>query len=205
MGRAVRDVKGLLLSGGMDSSALAYAEKPDCLLCIDYGQLAALSETAAASLVAEAVGKTLHRLRLDARDLGSGVMAGQSPSEGQPCAEWWPFRNQFVLTVAAMWGFRRGVDNWLIGTVAGDGESHADGRSDFVQAISGLTAMQEGRVAIHAPALQMTTVELIRSSSIPIELLVATHSCHVSNLACGQCRGCFKREGVLVELGLVQA
>lgn len=197
-------MRALLLSGGMDSSALVFLTSPDLAIAIDYGQLGAESELESAERIAGHVGVRLEVVRLDARALGGGVMAAQAPLADAPCPEWWPYRNQFLITVAAMRGYPLGVKELLFGAVATDGEAHADGRPEFFERLSRLTALQEGGMVVSTPAIAMTTTQLVHRSGIPIDLLVATHSCHTGDCACGQCRGCWKREKVLYELGLVK-
>jgi len=188
----------------MDSSALACLIRPEIGIAIDYGQLGGAAELASAERIAAHTGCRLEIVRVDARAIGGGVMAGQKPLANAPCPEWWPYRNQFVITVAAMRGYALGASELLFGAVASDGEAHADGRADFFEQLSRLLAMQEGGMRVRAPAITMTTTELVRRSSIPMDLLIGTHSCHTGDDACGQCRGCWKRESVLHDLGLVK-
>jgi 7-cyano-7-deazaguanine synthase len=61
--------------------------------------------------------------------------------------------------------------------------------------------LQEGSISIEAPAINLSTAELIQVSGIPPEQLAWAHSCHKSNFACGECRGCNKYFGVRKELG----
>jgi 7-cyano-7-deazaguanine synthase len=63
-------------------------------------------------------------------------------------------------------------------------------------------ACQEGGIRIHAPALKMTSHELVSISRIPMEALALTHSCHTGCLACGRCRGCQRRFTIFEGLGL---
>lgn len=49
----LRNKKAILLSGGMDSIALAYWLRPEVAITLDYGQKAAEAEIAAAARVAQ--------------------------------------------------------------------------------------------------------------------------------------------------------
>ena len=71
----------LLLSGGMDSIALAWAIRPELSLTIDYGQLAALGEIRSGKAVCAELGLDHRVLRIDCSSIGSGDMAGTPPSE----------------------------------------------------------------------------------------------------------------------------
>ena len=181
----------ILLSGGMDSIAVAYLHGPSLAITIDYGQLPAAGEIRAASAVAKELGMDHEVIRVDLRALGSGDMAGQAAIDVAPIPEWWPFRNQMLVTLAGMRGISLGVTRLLIGTVKAD-NSHADGRREFISAMDAVLRLQEGGLCLHAPAIDLTTEELVRTSGVPEQLLSWAHSCHVSEYACGVCRGCHK-------------
>ena len=192
--------RGLLLSGGMDSVALAYWLRPELAYTVDYGQLAADGEIRAASTVAAELGIPHRIVRVDCRSLGSGDMAGIKPASDAPVSEWWPFRNQLILTIAAAKALEDGVGELLMGSVKTDG-SHADGRPEFFVLADALFAFQEGRIRISAPGVAYDAIELVRRSGIPSSLLAWSHSCHVASLACGTCRGCVKHAETMKALG----
>ncbi|WP_440506100.1 7-cyano-7-deazaguanine synthase [Serratia nevei] len=60
----------LLLSGGMDSIAIAWWKRPDIALTLDYGQYAAEAEIRAASVTCKSLGIDHHIIRIDCRSLG---------------------------------------------------------------------------------------------------------------------------------------
>jgi 7-cyano-7-deazaguanine synthase len=190
----------LLLSGGQDSVALAYWLRPRWAITIDYGQVPAEAEVVAASAVCRDLGIEHVVVRVDCSALGSGDMAGTKPLEMAPVSEWWPYRNQLLLTLAAGSAISRGATELLIGTVSTD-SSHTDGTPEFIAAMDYLFALQEGSLRVRAPAIGMTSSELIRTSLIPMEVLAWAHSCHTSRWACGACRGCIKHKNVMHELG----
>lgn len=190
----------LLLSGGMDSVAIAWWRRPDLAITIDYGQRPAAAELRAAGAVCEALGIEHAIIRADLSALGSGDMAGTPRLAEAPVPEWWPFRNQMLVTLAAMLGIARGARRLLIGCLATDA-SHTDGSRPFVERMDDLLAMQEGGLRLEAPAIGLTAVELIRVSEVPADLLAWAHSCHVSEHACGACRGCQKHYETLEALG----
>lgn len=187
----VTTVKALLLSGGMDSIALAFWQRPELAFTVDYGQAPASAEIAAAKQVCEELGIGHHVIRADCSSLGSGDMANMTPLDIAPVPEWWPFRNQLLLTLAGMRAASLGVRTLLVGSVASDA-AHADGRAEFYSAIDVLMSLQEGAIRVEAPALGMTTAELVEQSGVPRPLLAWAHSCHIGTLACGACRGCVK-------------
>lgn len=191
---------GILLSGGMDSISLAWWKRPDIAFTINYGQLAAAAEVAASTSFCKYLGIPHFVLDVDCRALGSGDMAGAKADTHAPASDWWPYRNQMLVTLAAMKAISFGVTHLCLGTVRSDG-SHSDGTIEFVNAISTLMSLQEGGLTISAPAIELSTTELIKISGIPSDVLAWAHSCHKSNVPCGNCRGCNKYFEVLGEVG----
>lgn len=189
----------LLLSGGMDSIALAWWKRPEVAFTVDYGQLAAPAEVEAAGAVCKRLQIPHQILRFAGRELGSGDMAGAAPDAHAPASDWWPYRNQFLLTLVGMKAIGLGVQRLWVGTVASDG-GHQDGTPGFVSQISQLMKSQEGGVVVEAPAIGMSTSELVRVSGVSREVLAWAHSCHKAQVACGNCRGCNKYFQVWHEL-----
>lgn len=190
----------LLLSGGMDSLSLAWWKRPDLAITLNYGQLAAKAEIAASQAICDRLRIPHHVLEIDCRSLGSGDMAGSSADGLAPASDWWPYRNQMLVTLAAMKAISFGVTHLWLGTVKSDG-FHRDGTPEFMSAISQLMSLQEGGLLVEAPAIGFTTVELIRISDIPSDSLAWAHSCHKADVPCGNCRGCNKYFEVFEEVG----
>jgi 7-cyano-7-deazaguanine synthase len=189
----------ILLSGGVDSNAVAWWQRPEIAFTLDYGQLAAASEIGAAREIASLTGMHHEVVRVDCSSIGSGDMAGSSPDALAPVTEWWPYRNQLLVTLAAARGVALGVRRILVGAVVTDA-SHTDGTPAFFNALDALMRLQEGEITIEAPAITMSTVELVRVSGIPRDVLAWSHSCHTGPFACGGCRGCVKHFETMNEL-----
>jgi 7-cyano-7-deazaguanine synthase len=200
MGGASLIKRALLLSGGMDSTALAWGLRPDLAITVDYGQLAAAGEIRASAAVCDELGVQHRIIRVDCRCLGSGDMAGTDSMTFAPISEWWPFRNQLIITLGAAAALQDEMTCLAIGTVATDA-AHADGRREFFGAMNAVLQMQEGGLVLETPAIEDTTVSLCRRLSVPFEFLAWAHSCHVSERACGLCRGCCKHRESMRELG----
>ena len=192
---------GLLLSGGMDSIALAWWRRPEWAVTIDYGQKAAAAEKLAASQICKELRIDHEVITVDCSALGSGDLADTAPDSYANTSDWWPFRNQLLITLGCMRGITRQIQRLYIGTVKSDGESHRDGTMKFVACVDELVACQEGSLRIAAPAVNYTTVELIRVARVPPGLLAWAHSCHKAEIACGNCRGCNKYLATFAELG----
>jgi len=153
----------------------------------------------AATQVAQQLGLQHELLRVDCSELGSGDLSGKAPDAHAPATEWWPYRNQLLLTMCAAKAISLGVGEILIGTVASD-SFHKDGTPQFVQLMNDLLSYQEGGIRVSAPAISLTSAELVRMAGIPEELLFWAHSCHKAEYACGNCRGCNKYQYVMNEL-----
>jgi 7-cyano-7-deazaguanine synthase len=183
----------------MDSTALAWWLRPEVAYTVDYGQASAAGEIRAASAIAAAVGAHHTLIRVDCSSLGSGDLAGSAPLRLAPVPEWWPFRNQLLITLAGMQAVSDGVGSLLIASVRTDCQ-HIDGTAEFFTAADSIMSLQEGAIRVSAPALTLTTEELVRRSQIPADVLAWAHSCHTGPYACGSCRGCNKHYSVTQNL-----
>jgi 7-cyano-7-deazaguanine synthase len=183
---------------------LAAWQRPAGAVVVDYGQLPAQGERTAAHALGDALGLDVFDVAVDCRSIGGGLLADGEPMSDGPSPEWWPFRNQLIVTVAASFAIRRGFDTIVVGTVASDGERHVDGTQRFYENLDRLVAMQEGGLRVATPAIGMSSDELLATADICDKLLIRTHSCHVSNIACGTCPGCEKRQNVLARAGRLQ-
>jgi len=193
---------GILLSGGLDSLTLAYYQKPDIAFTIDYGQKAANAEIKASKKICSDLNIQHKIITIDISEIGSGDLLDTKDCNCAPKSDWWPYRNQLLLTTACGYILSKNipVKKILFGTVHSDAY-HKDGTKEFFTAFNKLLAQQEGDIQIVTPAIKMTTAELIKKSKITLEKISWAHSCHKSNFACGQCRGCFKHQNTMDELG----
>jgi 7-cyano-7-deazaguanine synthase len=181
----------ILLSGGIDSIALTFWKRPQVALTIDYGQKPAMAEIRASQAVCSALNITHHVIKVDCSSLGSGDLLRSAPLSMAPASEWWPYRNQLLVTLAVMKAISLGIDELCTASVASDG-FHRDGTPRFYQLLHELVNYQEGGLKISAPAIGMSAVELVKISRVLPELLHYAHSCHTGNIPCGHCRGCYK-------------
>lgn len=185
----------------MDSISIAWWKRPNWAVTIDYGQKAAAAEILAATQVCKELNIKHEVLAVNCSQLGSGDLVQLDPDVHAATSDWWPYRNQLLITLACMRAISRDIQKLYIGTVKSDGDSHQDGTSGFLDRINDLTAYQEGGLHVEAPAIGYTTEELVRMATVPPSLLAWAHSCHKSNIACGGCRGCNKYLAVYSELG----
>lgn len=192
--------EAILLSGGLDSAALSFWKRPSHAIFVDYGQRAAPAELRAAGAIAGSLGIRFSAINVDVSALGQGSMAGGAQAVLATTPEWWPFRNQLLITLAAMKMAASGESELMIGSVCTD-IAHKDGTAEFRDAMNAILAAQEGVFRLTAPASHLSTVQLIQIAAVPLELLAWTHSCHISEYPCGICRGCRKHLEVLAQLG----
>ena len=190
----------LLLSGGIDSTAIAAWRRPAICLTIDYGQRAAVAEIRASSQVCNELSLRHELLTARIPSLGAGDMSERDASSHSKHSEFWPFRNQYLITLGAMTAIKYGCENVLIGTVITD-KRHLDGSDGFITSLDRTLALQECGIRLAAPAALLTSVELVHQSGITDGVLGWAHSCHIGEFACGRCRGCQKHSEVMTELG----
>lgn len=191
--------KGILLSGGVDSIALAYWRRPTFAFTINYGQKPFIAESRSSAAICSLLKIKHYIIEVDCSPLGSGDLLKNEPLPMAPSTEWWPFRNQLLITLASMKAISLNINEIMAGSVMSDG-FHKDGTSTFYELIDSLTGFQEGGIRVTAPAIGMSSVELIVQSKIPPEILLYAHSCHTGNVPCGNCRGCFKYIDVMQKL-----
>jgi 7-cyano-7-deazaguanine synthase len=186
----------LLLSGGTDSACLAYVLRPALCLTVDYGQKIAKAEIDSSRNICRQLKLRHETVRIDLRRFAAGTMSGKEQKYFGAAPEWWPYRNQMLITVGAMVAFKNEMNEIIIGTVKTD-RRHKDGGIRFVRQIDRLIRHQEGGIRLHAPASKFSAEELASRTKAPLDLLGLTFSCHRSNFPCGQCGGCRKNEAVV--------
>jgi 7-cyano-7-deazaguanine synthase len=185
----------LLFSGGIESTCLAYMYRPHRCLTIDYGQRQAVGEIRASQNIAAHLGLSHEVLSVDAAFLGSGQMAGKETIKAAAIPELWPYRNQLLITLAAM-RFAGNADvRIMIGSTKSDA-AHVDGTSAFIEAMGKTLSIQEGSIGLIAPAIDVESIALLRTSNIDPDMLDMTFSCFQAEYPCGRCRGCLKNESL---------
>src|SRR5262245_17465279 len=107
----------LLLSGGVDSAAVAAWKRPSHALVVDYGQLPGAGEIRAARAIADDLGIPIVVEQIDCKNIGAGLLVGRAPARKSPSPEWWPYRNQLLITIGAAVAHRLGCTTLLLGTV----------------------------------------------------------------------------------------
>ncbi|TDS52417.1 7-cyano-7-deazaguanine synthase [Myroides indicus] len=193
--------RAILLSGGIDSISLAYNLKPEIAYTINYGQTVAEREIYVSEYICKVLNIKHKVISVDCSSLGSGTLANKKNLKSSPSEEWWPFRNQLLITLSAMQAINDGVSEIYLASVKSD-KFHTDGTKKFYDLINETVVFQEGNIKILCPTLELYSHELVQNFNVPLELISIAHSCHISNLACGKCSGCTKQLRVKYEIGL---
>ncbi len=193
--------KAVLLSGGVDSICLTYGIKPEIAYTIDYGQIVAEREIYVSNYICNKLNIKHKVIKVDCKHLGSGSLANSINENISPSKEWWPFRNQLLITLASMQSIKDSVKEIYLASVKTD-HFHKDGTSNFYTLINNLLFYQEGEIKVVCPTLEYYSHELVERYDVPKELITIAHSCHISNSACGKCGGCTKQLKVRYELDI---
>lgn len=204
----------ILLSGGLDSATvLALARKAghEChALSVAYGQRHQ-AELAAAARVASALGAREHRvMHVDLGRIGGSALTDRSidvpvsGGEGIPVT-YVPARNTIMLSLAMAWAEVLDAREIHVGVNAVDYSGYPDCRPEFIAAFQhladvGTRAGVEGHGArIHAPLIQLSKAEIIRTGTklgVDYSLTVSCYQADERGAACGACDSCrLRREG----------
>lgn len=212
----------VLLSGGLDSTttlAIARSRGFECnALTVRYGQLHS-QEIEAARRVAAVFGAVRHHvLELDLAPLAASALTrGDIPvpkdrsledigSEGDVPSTYVPARNTVLLSLALAWAETLGARDLFLGVNVLDASGYPDCRPAFVSAFEALAnvATRHQGFRIHAPLIEMSKAEIIRTGlSLGVDYSV-THSCYdpVGEGACGRCDACQLRKKGFAEAGV---
>ncbi len=215
----------VLLSGGLDSAtALALAQREGYeayALSFDYGQRHAF-ELEAARRVAHVAQVRQHIvLTLDLRTFGGSALtadlavpkdrAETEMADGIPVT-YVPARNTIFLSIALGWAETLDASDIFIGVNSLDYSGYPDCRPEYLAAFErlanlGTKAGVEGKASwrIHAPLIQMTKAEIIRTGTGLRVDYSLTHSCYdpdSAGHACGRCDSCLLRLKGFAEAGL---
>ncbi len=199
-----------LLSGGMDSSTLAYYAKKEGFsiyaLHLNYGQRTESKERACAQKVADLLG-VLEFIEINleyfSRIGGSALTDNQididdfDPDLSHLPNTYVPFRNANLLSIATSFAESRGASAIFIGAQALDYSGYPDCRPEFIEAFQRVIDLgtRDGTdIELHAPFVNMTKTDILKLGmrlDVPYE---HTWSCY-QNLekACGRCGACHYR------------
>lgn len=210
----------VLLSGGLDSAttlAIAIDQGFEChALSFRYGQRHNV-ELKAAEKIAGAFKLKQHKiLDIDLGQIGGSALTDKDiavpehASEGIPVT-YVPARNTIFLALAL--GFAETVDAYHIfmGVNAVDYSGYPDCRPEFIEAFTALAnlatraGVEKGGFEIHAPLINMTKDEIIRTGTalgVDYSLTLSCYQPDENGRACAVCDSCrfrikgFKAAGI---------
>lgn len=210
----------ILLSGGLDSStvlAIAKSQGYDCYcLSLDYHQRHNV-ELLAAQRVASALGATEHKtVQLDLSLFGgsaltdSSIAVPEQETQGIPVT-YVPARNTIMLSLALAWAEVLQSRDIFIGVNALDYSGYPDCRGEYVKAFQQMAnlatkAAVEGQtITVHAPLIEMTKADIIRSGhalGLDYGLTVSCYQANQQGAACGMCDSCRFRKAGFAQAGV---
>ena len=208
-----------LLSGGMDSTTLAYLardiEYDLFALHFNYGQRTENKERSTARTIAGLL-KAEEFLEIDISYLsliGASSLTDHTMQVGRFADSragipntYVPFRNANLLSIATSFAEARGADAIFIGVQSFDYSGYPDCRPVFIDAFQtaiDLGTRDDTSIKLMAPFLSMTKKEIILTGlklGVPYE---HTWSCYQNEeKACGECGACHFRRDAFRALGL---
>ena len=208
-----------LLSGGMDSSTLAYLAQSEgyeiCALHLNYGQRTERKELACAKKIASL---------LDAQefvevDVGYFSKFGASsltdkeisvetfdPARAHVPNTYVPFRNANLLSIATSFAEAKGAEAIYIGVQSLDYSGYPDCRPQFIEAfqkVIDLGTKDTTKITLKTPFIHMTKTDILRVGmklGVPYE---HTWSCYRNEgKACGTCGSCHFRQEAFAAIGI---
>lgn len=207
-----------LLSGGMDSSTLAYHAKSKgysiLALHLNYGQRTQGKELASAKKIATLLeAEAFIEICLDyfTKFGASSLTDNDIPVEKFDPARvhlpntYVPFRNANLLAIATSFAEACGADAIFIGVQALDYSGYPDCRPEFIDAFQNvidLGTKDTTKITLVAPFIHMTKADILREGiklGVPYE---HTWSCYKNEgKACGTCGSCHFRKEAFFEIG----
>jgi 7-cyano-7-deazaguanine synthase len=216
----------VLLSGGLDSATVLAVARSEGFAChaltFRYGQRHG-REVEAARRVAESLGVVEHRVvDIDPAAFGGSALtnpAAEVPKDraeigeaGQIPATYVPARNTIFLSYALAWAEVLGAFDIFIGVNATDYSGYPDCRAEFIEAFEKTANLAtaagvegRGKFRIHAPLMEMTKGQIVRTGTKLGVDYSLTHSCYDPDergRSCGRCDSCKLRLKGFAEAGL---
>jgi 7-cyano-7-deazaguanine synthase len=207
-----------LLSGGMDSSTLAYVAKSRgyeiLALHLNYGQRTEQKERACAKKIAFLLNaEAFVEISLDYFTLfGSSSLTDEEIAVEEYDSErvhvpntYVPFRNANLLSIATSFAESRHADAIFIGVQSLDYSGYPDCRPQFIEAfqkVIDLGTKDTTKITLFAPFISMTKTDILREGltlGVPYE---HTWSCYRNEIkACGTCGSCHFRKEAFMAAG----
>ena len=199
----------LVLSGGADSSTLAYLTKSQghdiYPISFNYGQIAS-KETNSAEIIAKNLGtiakvidvSTLKQIFGGSTVLMDKSMAMPAQFESKVIV---PFRNAIFLSIAVAYAITIGAKKIIYGAHKSDSPFYPDCRKEFVDAFQDAAKLGTAEdITIENPFHNFSKADIIRKGTtlkVPYEI---TWSCYLEEEQhCGACESCNNRKNAFKE------
>jgi 7-cyano-7-deazaguanine synthase len=207
-----------LLSGGMDSSTLAYVAKSRgyeiLALHLNYGQRTERKELISAKKIASLLNAEAfveisldYFARFGASSLTDEKIAVEAyaPERSHLPNTYVPFRNANLLSIATSYAEARGADAIFIGVQSLDYSGYPDCRPQFIEAfqrVIDLGTKDTTKITLFTPFITMTKTDILNEGlklGVPYEY---TWSCYRNEeKACGTCGSCHFRKEAFAAIG----
>jgi len=207
-----------LLSGGMDSSTLAYVAKSRgyeiLALHLNYGQRTERKELISAKKIASLLNAEAfveisldYFARFGASSLTDEKIAVEAyaPERLHLPDTYVPFRNANLLSIATSYAEARGADAIFIGVQSLDYSGYPDCRPQFIEAfqrVIDLGTKDTTKITLFTPFITMTKTDILHEGlklGVPYEY---TWSCYRNEeKACGTCGSCHFRKEAFAAIG----
>jgi 7-cyano-7-deazaguanine synthase len=216
----------VLLSGGLDSAVTAAVARSRGFewyaLSVDYGQRHR-TELEASRKVAKSLGAKDHMIvavdlsRIGGSALTADIAVPKDRAEDVMAAgipiTYVPARNTVLLSIGLGYAETLDAADLFVGVNAVDYSGYPDCRPEYLAAFEKLANLAtkagvEGtlKFTIHAPLVDQTKAEIIRTgASLGVDFAL-THSCYDPDLegrACGRCDSCLLRAKGFADAGIV--
>jgi 7-cyano-7-deazaguanine synthase len=209
-----------LLSGGMDSSTLAYLAKNEgyeiCALHLNYGQRTQSKELACAKKIAGLLDAQEfievdvgYFSRFGASSLTDRKIAVEEfdPERAHMPNTYVPFRNANLLSIATSFAEVKSAEAIYIGVQSLDYSGYPDCRPQFIEAfqrVIDLGTKDTTHITLKTPFIHMTKTDILKVGmklGVPYE---HTWSCYRNEgKACGTCGSCHFRQAAFAEIGRI--
>ena len=207
-----------LLSGGMDSSTLAYLAKSEgyeiCALHLNYGQRTESKELACAQKIASLlIAKDFITVNVGYfSQFGESSLTDKKiaieqfdPERAHVPNTYVPFRNANLLSIATSFAEAKDADAIFIGVQSLDYSGYPDCRPQFIEAfqrVIDLGTKDTTSITLKTPFIRMTKTDILNVGmklGVPYE---HTWSCYQKEeKACGVCGSCHFRKEAFAAIG----
>jgi len=195
----------VLLSGGQDSTTSLFwaLSRFDCVaLTISYGQRHSI-EVESAKKIADMVGIEWSQIHTDLfQTIGNSALVDDklkindqhNSNENLP-ASFVPGRNLIFITIAAMYGYREGIENIVTGVCQADSSGYPDCRFDTIKSLRKTLYLGIGlNLKIHTPLMTFSKAEAVNIAygfEGCFDALAYSHTCYEGKYPpCGECPAC---------------